>query len=274
MQAAAIQMNSHRDGDRNLAGAAQLVAEAAAAGAELVVLPEKWPWLAQGEGVRDGAEPLDGPALTAARSWARDLGIHLVAGSFTESRPDGTLTNTCTALDPDGEVVAIYRKLHLFDVEVDGVQYRESDHEEAGSEVVTFEIGDRVIGLAICYDLRFPELFRALAERGASVICLPAAFTPKTGRDHWEVLVRARAIENQCFFVAADQFGESEPGFSFWGHSVIADPWGHLLGELEEGTGQVMAELDFDQLDRVRGELPALRHRRTDIFPTFSGEAA
>lgn len=274
MQAAAIQMNSSRDGDRNLATAGHLVAEAAAAGAELVVLPEKWPWLAQGEGVRDGAEPLDGPALTAARSWARDLGIHLVAGSFTESRPDGTLSNTCMALDPDGEVVATYRKLHLFDVDVDGVEYRESDHEEAGSEVVTFEIGNRVIGLAICYDLRFPELFRALAERGAAVVCLPAAFTPKTGRDHWEVLVRARAIENQCFFVAADQFGEAEPGFSFWGHSVIADPWGRLLGELEEGVGHIMAGLDFDQLDRVRDDLPALRHRRTDLFPTFPGEVA
>ena len=274
MQAAAIQMNSNRDGDRNLADAGRLVAKAAAAGAELVVLPEKWPWLARGEGVREGAEPLDGPALTAARSWARDLGIHLVAGSLTESRPDGTLTNTCTAIGPDGEVVAAYRKLHLFDVDVDGTEYRESDYEEAGSEVVTFEIGDRVIGLAICYDLRFPELFRALAERGATVVCLPAAFTPKTGRDHWEVLVRARAIENQCFFVAADQFGEAEPGFGFWGHSVIADPWGSLLAELEEGAGYAMAGLDFDRLDRVRDELPALRHRRTDIFPTFSGEAA
>ncbi len=271
MQAAAIQMNSTRDGDRNLASAGRLVGEAAGAGADLVVLPEKWPWLAQGKGVQEGAEPLDGPAITAAREWARDLGIHLVAGSFTEQRPDGTLSNTCPAIDPDGEIVALYRKLHMFDVEVDGVEYRESEYETAGSEVVTFEIGDRVIGLAVCYDLRFPELFRSLVDQGATVLCLPAAFTVKTGRDHWEVLIRARAIEDQCFLIAADQFGEAEPGFGFWGHSLIADPWGRLLAGLEDGDGYALAGLDFDELGRVRDTLPALDHRRTDLFPTGDG---
>ena len=267
MQAAAIQMNSTRDADRNLAEAGRLVGEAARAGAELVVLPEKWPWLARGEGVRQGAEPLDGPAITAARSWARDLGIHLVAGSFTESRSDGTLSNTCPAIAPDGEIAALYRKIHMFDVEVDGVEYRESAWETAGSEVATFELGDAVVGLAICYDLRFPELFRALVERGATVICLPAAFTPKTGRDHWEILIRARAIEDQCFFVAADQVGEAEPGFGFWGHSAIADPWGRLLAGVDDGAGYALAGLEFDELDRIRGTLPALEHRRADLFP-------
>lgn len=271
MQVAAVQMNSGRDAARNLAEAGRLVAEAAGAGAELVVLPEKWPWLAQGEGVREGAESLDGPAITAARSWARDLGIHLVAGSFTEARPDGTLANCCPAIAPDGEFVALYRKLHMFDVEVDGVEYRESAYEAAGSEVVTFEIGDVVVGLAVCYDLRFPELFRALIEQGATLICLPAAFTPKTGRDHWEILVRARAIEDQCFVVAADQFGEAEPDFGFWGHSAIVDPWGRLLAGLDEGSGYALAELDFGELERVRESLPALRHRRTDLFPVPTG---
>lgn len=271
MQVAAVQMNSGRDAARNLAEAGRLVAEAAGAGAELVVLPEKWPWLAQGEGVREGAEPLDGPAISAARSWARDLGIHLIAGSFTEAHPDGTLSNTCPAIAPDGEIIALYRKLHMFDVEVDGVEYRESAHETAGSEVVTFEIGDVVVGLAVCYDLRFPELFRALIERGATLICLPAAFTPKTGRDHWEVLLRARAIEDQCFMVAADQFGEAEPGFGFWGRSAIVDPWGRLLAGLDEGSGYALAELDFGELERVRESLPALSHRRTDLFPVPTG---
>ena len=267
MQAAAIQMNTTRDRDRNLATAGRLVAEAASAGADLVVLPEKWPWLAKGAAIRDGAEPLDGPAITSARSWAREYGVHLVAGSFTEQRPDGKLVNTSPAIDPDGEIVALYRKVHMFDVDVDGVEYRESEHEEPGEEVVTFMAGDVVIGLAICYDLRFPELFRALVERGASVVCLPAAFTPTTGRDHWEVLVRARAIENQCFVVAADQAGEAEPGFGFWGHSVVVDPWGRVASGIEEAEGYAIAGLDFGELERVRTDLPALEHRRHDLFP-------
>jgi len=267
MQAAAIQMNTTRDRARNLATAAKLVAEAVSAGAEMIVLPEKWPWLAKGAAIREGAEPLDGPAITAARSWAREFGIHLVAGSFTEERPDGSLANTSPAIDPDGKIVGLYRKLHMFDVDVDGVEYRESAHEQPGEEVVTFAAGDVVVGLAICYDVRFPELFRALAGRGVKLVCLPAAFTPTTGRDHWEVLVRARSIENQCFMVAPDQTGEAEPGFGFWGHSMITDPWGRVSADLEAGEGYVIAGLDFDELERVRTDLPALEHRRYDLFP-------
>ena len=274
MKAAAIQMNTTHDRDRNLATAGRLVAEAASAGADLVVLPEKWPWIARDEGIRDGAEELGGPAMMAARSWARELGIHLVAGSFTEVREDGRLTNTSPAIGPDGELIALYRKVHMFDAEVDGIEYRESAFEEAGDEVVVFPLGEAMVGLAICYDVRFPELFMALAERGATVICLPSAFTPKTGRDHWEVLVRARAIENQCFLVAADQFGEAEPGFGFWGHSLIADPWGRELSGIDEGEGYVIANLDFDELERVRVDLPALEHRRPDLFPVASGGTA
>ena len=274
MKAAAIQMNTTHDRDRNLATAGRLVAEAASAGADLVVLPEKWPWIARDERIRDGAEELGGRAITAARSWARDHGVHLVAGSFTEVREDGTLSNTSPAIGPDGEFIALYRKVHMFDAEVDGIEYRESAFEEAGDEVVVFPLGEAMVGLAICYDIRFPELFMALAERGATVVCLPSAFTPKTGRDHWEVLVRARAIENQCFVVAADQFGEAEPGFGFWGHSLIADPWGRELSGIDEGEGYAIANLDFDELERVRVDLPALEHRRPDLFPVASGGAA
>ena len=274
MKAAAIQMNTTRDRDRNLATAGRLVAEAASAGAELVVLPEKWPWIARDEGIRDGAEELGGPAMTAARSWAHDLGIHLVAGSVTEVREDGRLTNTSPSIGPDGEIIALYRKVHMFDAEVDGIEYRESAFEEPGDEVVVFPLGEAMVGLAICYDIRFPELFTALAQRGATVVCLPSAFTPKTGRDHWEVLVRARAIENQCFVVAADQFGEAEPGFGFWGHSLIADPWGREICGIDEGEGYVIARLDFDELHRVRTDLPALEHRRPDLFPIASEGAA
>lgn len=267
MQAAAIQMNTTRDRDRNLATAGKLVAEAASAGADLAVLPEKWPWLAQGEAIREGAEPLDGPAITAARSWAREHTIHLVAGSFTELRPDGSLSNTSPMIAPDGEIVGLYRKLHMFDVEVDGVEYRESEHEQAGTEVVTFPLAEALAGVAICYDVRFPELFRSLVGQGVCVVCLPAAFTPKTGRDHWEVLIRARAIENQCFIVAADQFGEAEPGFGFWGHSAVVDPWGRILAELDQDEGYAIAVLDFGELEKIRTDLPALEHRRKDLFP-------
>lgn len=271
MQAAAIQMNTTRDRDRNLTTAGKLVAEAASAGADLAVLPEKWPWLAKGEAIRDGAEPLDGPAITAARSWAREHGIHLVAGSFTELRPDGSLANTSPMIAPDGEIVGLYRKLHMFDVDVDGVEYRESEHEQPGTEVVTFPLTGALAGVAICYDVRFPELFRSLVEQGVCVICLPAAFTPKTGRDHWEVLIRARAIENQCFIVAADQFGEAEPGFGFWGHSAVVDPWGRMLAELDQDEGYAIAVLDFSELERIRIDLPALEHRRQDLFPGSIG---
>lgn len=266
IKAAVVQMNSTRDRAANLEAAGRLVREAADAGAGLVVLPEKWPWLAIGEGVVEGAEPIDGPALTAASGWASELGIHLVAGSLTERRPDGTLTNTAVAFGPDGGPMAAYRKIHMFDVDVGDVSYRESEYETAGSEPVAFEAGPTTVGIAICYDIRFPELFRALVDREVEVIAIPAAFTAATGRDHWEVLVRARAIESQCFILAANQFGEAEPGHGFWGHSMIVDPWGEILASVGEGEGFAVAGLDPGRLDRIRSDLPALRHRRPDLF--------
>ncbi|MDQ2940020.1 MAG: carbon-nitrogen hydrolase family protein, partial [Actinomycetota bacterium] len=230
MRAAAVQLNSQEDKQRNLEVAERLVRAAARDGAELVCLPEKWNLLGGSEALVDGAEPLDGPSLSAARIWARELGIHLVAGSIAE-RVEGhdRLFNTSVLIGPQGDDVATYRKIHMFDVEVGGVTYRESEHEEGGEEIVSAPLGELELGLTVCYDLRFPELYRILAVRGARIITVPSAFTQATGRDHWEVLLRARAIENQAFMVAADQFGEAPPHYNSYGRSAIVDPWGVVL---------------------------------------------
>ncbi len=159
-------------------------------------------------------------------AWARDLGIHLLAGSIPEQGPAGKAFNTSVLIGPDGEDLAVYRKIHMFDVDVDGVSYRESEHEEPGEEIVSAPLGDTTIGLSVCYDLRFPELYRILAVRGARILAVPSAFTAATGRDHWEPLLRARAIENQAFVLAPNQVGEAPPHFHSYGHSAIVDPWG------------------------------------------------
>jgi deaminated glutathione amidase len=243
------------------------VREAAADGAELVVLPEKWNLLAAGDELDAGAEPLDGPSVEAARAWARELGIHLIAGSFAE-RPEGSerLANTSLHLTPDGEIAAAYRKIHLFDVDVGGVSYRESDREDPGDEIVTSDAGPVRLGMTVCYDLRFPELYRILALRGATVMTVPSAFTEPTGRGHWHVLVRARAIENQAFVVAAGQVGEAPPHYRSFGHSLIAGPWGEVLAEAREGTGMAIADLDFSELERVRADLPSLANRQPGAY--------
>ena len=221
MRAAVVQLNSTAEKARNLEAAERLVRAAAADGAELVGLPEKWNLLAPGEELVAGAEPLDGPTLSAARNWARELGLHLLAGSIPECGPEGKAFNTSVLIGPEGEDLAIYRKIHMFDVEVGGVTYRESAHEEPGDEIVTAPVAGMTIGLSVCYDLRFPELYRILAVRGARVLTVPSAFTLATGRDHWGVLLRARAIENQAFVLAPNQVGEASPHFSFNGRSMI-----------------------------------------------------
>lgn len=278
MKAAVVQINSSADRDRNLEVAATQVRAAAADGAEFVVLPEKWPLMATGDELLAGAEPIDGPAISAARAWARELGIHLLAGSFTEGHGESDLpSNTSLLISPGGEIVALYRKLHMYDVEAGGVTYRESAFEAAGDRFVVGELeqggaggdgrtdGARV-GLTICYDLRFPELYRALLDLGATVFTAPSAFTAATGRDHWEVLVRARAIENQAFVLAANQIGRTAPEFDSWGHSMMVDPWGRILAGVEEGEGFAVAELDFEQQADIRERLPALDHRRPELF--------
>jgi predicted amidohydrolase len=267
MRAAAIQLNSTGDKARNIETAERLVRAAAAQGAEFVVLPEKWNLLGDSANLLQGAEALDGPTISAARSWARELGIHLVAGSIAERSDDAEKPfNTSTLIGPDGELEAHYRKIHMFDVDVGGVAYRESEHEEPGEEIVTAGLGGALagvtLGMSVCYDLRFPELYRILAVRGARVITVPSAFTLETGRDHWEVLLRARAIENQAFVVAPNQIGEAPPHYRSYGRSVILDPWGVVLAQAPDEQCFIAADLDFELQDRVRRTLPSLANRR------------
>ncbi|HWM63829.1 MAG TPA: carbon-nitrogen hydrolase family protein [Solirubrobacterales bacterium] len=265
MRVAAVQLNSNADKARNLAAAERLVRAAAADGAELVALPEKWNLLASGEEMAAGAEPLDGPSLSAARGWARQLGIHLLAGSVAE-RGEGKAFNTSVLIGPDGEDLAVYRKIHMFDVEAGGVEYRESDHEQPGTEIVTAPLGELTLGLSVCYDLRFPELYRILAVRGARLLAVPSAFTLATGRDHWEVLLRARAIENQAFVLAPNQVGEAPPHYSSYGRSAIVDPWGEVLAVAPDEECIVAADLDLAAQERVRDALPSLANRRPEAY--------
>jgi deaminated glutathione amidase len=266
LRAAVVQLNSTGDKARNLAAAEQLVRAAAADGAELVALPEKWNMLAAGEDLLAGAESLEGQSLSAARSWTRELGIHLLAGSVPEQGPEGKAFNTSVLIGPDGSDLATYRKIHMFDVDVAGVSYRESTHEQAGEEIVAASVGHTVLGLSVCYDLRFPELYRILAVRGARILAIPSAFTLATGRDHWEPLLRARAIENQAFVLAPNQVGEAPPHFSSYGRSTIVDPWGVVLATAPDEECFVAADLDFAAQDRVRESLPSLANRRPGAY--------
>jgi predicted amidohydrolase len=268
VRAAAVQLNAGEDKDRNRREADRLVRAAARDGADLVVLPEKWNRLGPPDMLAAGAEPLDGPSITWARELARELEVDLVAGSISEAREGHEKhANTSVHVGPDGELRAVYRKLHLFDVEVGGRQYRESDAEEPGEEVVVSEVsGGAGLGMAVCYDLRFPELFRALALAGARVFSLPSAFTLTTTRDHWEVLVRARAIEDACFVVAANQIGEHPGGFASGGRSLIVDPWGVVLAQAPDAPGHVVADLDLDRVDAVRAQIPSLAQRRPEVY--------
>jgi deaminated glutathione amidase len=268
MRAAAIQLNSTDDKDRNLAAADRLARSAAGDGAELVVLPEKFNVLGTREDYVAGAETLEGPTVSWARDLAREFGIDLVAGSIIERREGREkLSNTSVHVGPDGEIKGVYRKIHMFDVVVGGQTYRESESEEGGDEVVLSETADGVpLGLTVCYDLRFPELFRILAVQGARILALPAAFTKITGRAHWEVLVRARAIENQAFVVAADQTGSHPPDKESFGGSMIVDPWGEVLASAGEGEAVVAADLDLARQDEVREQLPSLANRVPEAY--------
>jgi deaminated glutathione amidase len=267
VRVAAVQLNSNGDKERNLTAAERLVRESAAGGAELVALPEKWNLLAGGEELVAAAEPIDGPSLSAARDWARELGIHLLAGSISERGAEGEkASNTSVLIGPGGEDVAVYRKIHMFDVDAGGVSYRESEHERPGTEPVTAPVGELVLGMSVCYDLRFPELFRILALRGARIVAVPSAFTLATGRDHWEVLLRARAIEDQVFVVAPNQTGEAPPHYSSFGHSMIVDPWGVILATAPDGEGFAAADLDLAAQDRVRESLPSLANRQPGAY--------
>lgn len=274
MKAAAVQLNSTADFGANLATADRLTRAAAAAGAQLIVLPEKWTAMGSEEELRACAQPLDGPAVSWARDTAAELGVDLVAGSFLERIPgEEKFANTCVHVSASGGVRAVYRKLHMFDVSIDGRSYRESDIELPGEEIVLSQTTSGEpgasgveLGLSICYDLRFPELFRILTVSGARILALASAFTLPTTRDHWEILVRARAIENQAFVIAANQVGPHPGGLRSGGRSMIVDPWGVVLAQAPDGEHHVLAELDLERQHEIRAQLPALTHRRPEAY--------
>jgi deaminated glutathione amidase len=268
IRVACVQMTSRADKAANLEHAERLVAQAASTGADVVVLPEKWNVIGDPEVLHAAAETLeDGESVQAMASWARAHGITLVGGSVTERREGREkLSNTSVVLDPDGEAVAVYRKIHLFDVEAGGHVYRESDAEEAGEEPVVVEIEGWPVGLTVCYDVRFPELYRILALEGALLFTVPAHFTLYTGKDHWELLLRARAVENQCYVAAAAQVGETLPGKLSFGRSSIVDPWGIVLAQAPDEPGVIAADVDRVRLEDVRRRFPALASRRPDAY--------
>ena len=259
-----------------MASADRLTRAAAADGAQLIVLPEKWTAMGTDADLLAGAETLQGAAVGWARAIARELAVDLVAGSILERVPGREkLANTSVHINPQGEIVAVYRKLHMFDVEVAGRSYRESELEEPGDEIVlSHTAGGVELGLSICYDLRFPELYRILAVRGARIVALPAAFTLPTTRDHWRTLVRARAIENQAFMIAANQVGEHPGGQHSGGRSMIVDPWGVVLAQAPDGEGHIVAELDLERQREIRASLPSLANRRPEAYRWPAAESA
>ena len=268
LRVACVQMNAGADKAANLEKAEKLVARAAATGADVVVLPEKWNAIGSPDVFRAAAEPVEGGETFGALSdWARRHGVTLVGGSVTELREGREkLSNTCPVYDSSGELVVLYRKIHMFDVEVGGQVYRESEAEEPGGDPVVCEAEGWSVGLTICYDLRFPELYRIEALEGAELITVPAAFTLYTGKDHWHVLLRARAIENQYYVAAPAQVGETLPGKPAYGRSLIVDPWGIVLAQAPDEETVISAELDRSRLREVREKLPSLKNRQADAY--------
>jgi len=267
LRAACVQLNTAADTAANVVAAAGLVREAAAAGAHLIVLPETWAFKGRRAGILGSAEPVDGPSNAVLRGLAAELGVFVLAGSHYEPSPyPDRVYNTSALFGPEGGLVAAYRKIHLFDAVSGTTVYRESDVLTPGAEIVTAEVDGVTVGLTVCYDLRFPELYSALALRGAEVLLVPAAFTHFTGAAHWEVLLRARAIENGCFVVAPDQTGTHLPERRCFGHSMIVDPWGTVLARLDEEVGVCLADLDLEALVRVREQIPSLAGRRPEVY--------
>jgi deaminated glutathione amidase len=272
IRVAAVQLNSRDDKAANIAAAEAAIGRAAELGARLVVLPELWTYLGPEAGNLANAEPIPGPVTERLAALARRHQLTLVGGSILEAPPPGgpggRPYNTALLFDSTGTLAATYRKIHLFDAAPrdDAPPYRESASTAAGDAIVTAEVDSLRLGLAICYDLRFPELFRALALRGAEVVALPAAFTRETGRVHWEPLIRTRAIENGCYVIAAAQTGLRPPRRETYGHSMIVDSWGDILAEAVEEPDVICAEIDFARVTDVRRRMPSLANRRPDVY--------
>ncbi len=264
MRVSVVQLTSTDDVAANLANARRFVAEAAERGSDFVALPENFAYLRR-EGLPiPCAQDLDGEIVTTVRDLAREHGVWLLGGTFPEAIPGDTrVHNTSVLVGPNGNVEAVYRKIHLFDVALgDGADFTESATVAPGKEVVVAPTPFGGVGLSVCYDLRFPELYRAQATQGARLLCVPAAFARETGKDHWEVLLRARAIENQAFVFAPAQCGRHNPERASHGRSLIVDPWGLVVARAGDRPGVVTAECDLEDLERIRAQLPALGHRR------------
>ena len=268
---AIVQLCSTQDRDANLAAVDRFVRQAAAGGAEVVVLPEDATWLGHDRAAPVPMEPVDGPTVAALRRLACDSGVWLILGSFPEQGPgDGRHYNTTVVIDgtrDGGPVTATYRKLHLFDVALGGaVELRESAHIAPGAEVVCTEVAGVPTGLTICYDLRFPLLYQRLAVLGARAVTVPAAFTEYTGKDHWLPLLKARAIETQTFVIAPNQIGHHGGKRRSYGKSAIFDPWGVPLCVMPDHPGWALARLDLDHQDEIRRAMPCFEHRRIDVL--------
>lgn len=271
--AALVQLCATTDVAANLDTAEALVREGSAGGAGLILLPEAFAYIGPDTGKREMLEPLDGsgpsPILDRFCALAAELDAGIILGGHHEAPPaaipdsSGKSFNTCVHIGPDGTVQATYRKIHLFDVCLDdGTELKESARTLAGSEVVVTETGFGTLGLTICYDVRFPYLFQKLADRGAIAISVPSAFTASTGAAHWHTLLRARAIESQCYVLAPAQHGQHNPKRRSYGHSLVVDPWGEVIAELDSGDGVIFADIDPERVASVRRQLPSLEHRR------------
>ncbi len=264
VRVAVVQLCSTDDVEQNLAATRAFVAQAAERGARLVALPENFAFLRREGAPLPCAQPIDGPIVATLRELARVHRVRVVGGTFPEAIPgDERVHNTSVLVSPEGEIEAVYRKIHLFDVDLGPeARFTESARIAPGREVVVADTPLGGIGLSVCYDVRFPELYRAMAARGALWIAVPSAFTPQTGKDHWEVLLRARAIENQAFVLAPAQCGRHSPDRASHGRSLIVDPWGLVLAQAGDRPGVIIADCDLGELAAVRRRLPALEHRR------------
>lgn len=262
--AAVIQLNSNNRRDTNLARAESLLAEASAAGATLVLLPENFSFMGADEAEKRAmAEPEESAVVLGfLQQQARRHGMLILGGSTPLAGPAGTIRNAMPAILPDGAIAAIYDKMHLFDVNLPDEQYLESELVSAGNSPATVCSGPWKIGMSICYDLRFPELYRHYSAIGCNILAIPAAFTVPTGKAHWQVLLQARAIENQCYLLAAGQSGTHPGGRKTWGHSMIIDPWGEVIAEIGTNEGLAIASLRLGFVAQVRSRMPALQHRR------------
>lgn len=269
LRSAAIQVNTRDNPAQNLAAVERLLDQAADLGAQFAALPEFWSYLGPYVGFEQAAQTVPGPFIERLQEKARQHRMIVHGGSIVERHPElsGKFYNTCVLIDRSGEIVAKYRKIHLFDVDLaNGERHYESERIVPGDELVTAQIDGITFGLTICYDLRFPELYRLLALRGAQIVMVPAGFTLHTGRDHWEVLLRARAIENLCYVIAPAQVGSYPPNRHCFGRSMIIDPWGLVLAQAPDVPGVIMADIDLEASTRARAQIPCLENRRPEIY--------